>query len=165
MNALARPLLVLVAFAAAIASSLGPAAARRAEVYLGPPATPQPTLGPLSSPGPGTMATQSPDACANDRFLALRTIPQPGQYPDQTVCGVVVALPAGSPASGAAPAARFAVVADGTAPLPVSASATANPGDNVLVHGRFRRDVSGAETLVATYVVVNGVTTPSAAQR
>ncbi len=157
-------MLALIAFAALAAVTAGPAAARHAEVYLGPPATPAPTLGPVTSPGPAVMATQTPDACANDRFLALRTIPTAGQYPDQTVCGVAVAVPADATRFNA-PAARFAVAADGTAPIPVSTTATANPGDTVLVHGRFRRDVSGAETLVAAYVVVNGTTYPSSAQR
>ena len=159
-----RSALALVALGAALAATVGPAAARRSEPYLGPPATPTPTLGPVSSPGPGVLATQSPDACANDQFLADRTIPLAGRY-DVTVCGVAVALPAGAPASGGGPAARFAVVADGTAPVPVAAPVGANPGDTVLVHGRFLRDRDAGETIVAAYVVVNGVTTQGTAQR
>ncbi len=121
----------------------------------------------MASPGPAVLATQTPDPCANDRFLALQTIPLSGEYADQTVCGVAVALPAGpaGPARGNAPAARFAVAADGTDPIPVATTATANPGDNVLVHGRFQRDVSGAGLLIATYVVVNGTPYPSPPQR
>jgi hypothetical protein len=160
-----RPLLALVAFGAAVAATVGPAAARRSEPYLGPPATPLPTLGPVASPGPGVLATQAPDACANDAFLADRTIPLAGHY-DVTVCGVAVALPAGMPAArGAAPAARFGLVADGTPAVAIAGPVTANPGDNVLVHGRFLRDRDGNETIAAAYVVVNGVTTPGSAQR
>jgi hypothetical protein len=159
-----RSALALVALGAALAATVGPAAARRSEPYLGPPATPTPTLGPVASPGPGVLATQSPDACANDQFLAYRTIPVAGRY-DVTVCGVAVALPAGPPAPGGGPAARFALVADGTAPVAIAAPVTANPGDTVLVHGRFVRGRDADETIVAGYVVVNGVMTPGTTQR
>jgi hypothetical protein len=160
-----RSALALVALGAALAATVGPAAARRTEPYLGPPATPTPTLGPVASPGPGVMATQSPDACANDQFLAYRTIPVAGRY-DVTVCGVAIALPAGGPpAAGGQPAARFALVADGTAPVAIAGPVAANPGDTVLVHGRFVRGRDADETIVASYVVVNGVTTPGTAQR
>jgi hypothetical protein len=160
-----RSLLAAIAFGAALALTVGPAAARRSEPYLGPPATPLPTLGPVASPGPGTLATQAPDACANDAFLADRTIPMAG-HSAVTVCGVVVALPPASPAArGGAPAARFGLVADGTPAVGVAGPVTANPGDNVLVHGRFLRDRDDNETIIASYVVVNGVTTPGSAQR
>ncbi|MEA2663084.1 MAG: hypothetical protein QOI11_28 [Candidatus Eremiobacteraeota bacterium] len=159
-----RSALAAVALGAALAATVGPAAARRTEPYLGPPATPLPTLGPVASPGPGALATQSPDPCANDQFLAYRTIPQAGRY-DVTVCGVAVALPAAKAAAGVTPAARFALVADGTAPVAVAGPVAANPGDTVLVHGRFVRDRDAGETIVASYVVVNGVTTPGTAQR
>ena len=164
MKTFSRPLLTVLALGVSAALTAGPAAARRSEPYLGPPATPLPTLGPLASPGPGVLATQAPDPCANDQFLADRTIPQAGRY-DVTVCGVVVPLSAAKPAAGVSPAARFALVADGTPPVAVAGPVSANPGDNVLVHGRFVRDRDAGETIVAGYVVVNGVTTPGTAQR
>lgn len=165
MKTFSRPLLVVLALGASAALTAGPAAARRSEPYLGPPATPLPTLGPVASPGPGALATQSPYPCANDQFLAYRTIPQAGRY-DVTVCGVAVAPP-GKTAGGVVTPVRFGLVADGTAPVGVAlaGSLDARPGDSVLVHGRFVRDRDAVETIVAGDVVVLGRSTAGTVQQ
>jgi hypothetical protein len=135
----------------ALAATVGPAAARRENVPAPEPtATPIyfPMTPPTSPPGytPTGVATMGPSlmassVCQNDRFLAQRTVPEP-QHFDVSVCGLVYAVSPGG----------FQIAIDGTQPIPVSGrnASGVQPGESVLVVGRYRSTPSSAEEIDAT---------------
>jgi hypothetical protein len=144
-------------------------AARGPELpQLGP--SPIPTSTPifgLDAPPPSVASPDAVATCANDEFLGYRAVPAPLER-EVTICGTVVAVPPEGTRGG--PSARFAVNVDGTRPIPVVGTLAANPGDGVVVHGRYQRDRSGADwidritqTLARGwsqpgYVILNGTT-------
>lgn len=132
-----------------------------------------PTLAPLyalNSPPPTVAQPSAIDACANDAFLADRTVPIPVQS-EVTVCGTVIG--GGAPATGRGVShSSFMLDADGSEPIDVvtdgSGAVTTHPGDLVVVRGRYHRENGGAEGIDEThttngrgwafdgYVIVNG---------
>ncbi len=163
-----RSALALAGLALILGAVCSPAVARRD--------TPDPFASPtaakivaIGSPPPTVMQPSAVDACANDAFLADRTIPMPNQA-EVTVCGTV--LSSGTPASSRGLArASFTLDVDGSEPIGVVAdgpSVSVKPGDIVVVRGRYHRENGGGEGIDQThttngrgwrydgYVMVNG---------
>ena len=171
MNTLAaRSALAAAALALGVSVVAAPAAARRHDTP-DPMATPTlPPLYALASPPPTVAQASAADACANDAFLAFRTVPMPIQN-EVTVCGTVIDAGAPAGARGAAHP-SFLLDVDGTDPIAVvadgSSAVTAHPGDVAVVRGRYHRENGGAEGIDQTrtasghgqtfdgYVMLNG---------
>jgi hypothetical protein len=127
-----------------------------------PPPTP---IFNLAMPPLSVASANAADSCANDAFMADRTVDMPWQD-EVTVCGTAVDAPPDLTIGGPKPA--FAIDADGTFPVGVIGALKANPGDTVVVHGRYNRSNSGGEWIDRTtaavsrrwpfpgYVIVNG---------
>lgn len=136
------------------------------ELAPNPAPTPTPIVN-LDNPPPSVASADAVATCANDDFLAQRAVPSPWER-EVTVCGTVIAVPAGATRGG--PGAQFALDVDGTRPIPVIGNVTAKVGDTAVVRGRYRRDKSGADwidrvtqTLARDwshpgYVILNGTT-------
>jgi len=133
-------------------------------------ADPIPTPTPIFNLAAPPLSVGSPsavDSCADDSFLAARSVPEPWEQ-EVTVCGRVIDAPAGLTRGGPRPA--FAVDVDGTKPIAVIGAPNGNPGDTVVVHGRYHRDKSGADWIDRVtqtvsrawsqpgYVILNGTT-------
>jgi hypothetical protein len=165
----ARNVLALAAVAIVAATATAPAVARRHDT---PDPMATPTLAPLyalNSPPPTVMQPSAIDACANDAFLADRTIPIPMQS-EVTVCGIVIG--SGAPATGRGVSyGSFMLDVDGSDPIGVvtdGPSVAVKPGDIVVVRGRYHRENGGAEGINQThttngrgwafdgYIMVNG---------
>jgi len=166
VNSNAPPFRLLAAFAAlGIAAAAVAGSAGASTVVPTPGALPIPTDTPmvgLANPPLSVAAPLAVDSCANDEFLADRSVPLPWTRA-VTICGSVV-QPGGR---GAA----FALNVDGTPPISiVAAGFTAQPGDMVVLRGRYHRSSSGAEWIDGTqraadgnwaqpaYAVINGTT-------
>jgi hypothetical protein len=98
------------------------------------PTVPLPTNTPIlniEAPPQSVAAPLAIDSCANDVFLAQRSIPAPTNH-DVTICGTVLA--------------GGALDIDGTSPIPLRGSNLgAKAGDTAVIHGRYHRAGSGAE--------------------
>jgi hypothetical protein len=127
-----------------------------------PPPTP---IANLASPPLSVASATASASCANDAFLSDRTVDMPWQD-EVTVCGSVIAAPPDLTVGGPRPA--FAVDVDGTYPIAVIGALRANPGDTVVVHGRYQRSNSSGEWIDQVtsavgrrwtrpgYVIING---------
>lgn len=163
-----RYALALAGLALAVGVASAPAAARRdtPDPFATPTITP---IVALDAPPPTVMQPMAVDACANDAFLADRTIPIPNQA-EVTVCGTVIGNGPTINARGASRA-SFALDVDGTDPIDVVAdgpSVSVKPGDIIVVRGRYHRENGGGEGINEThttggrgwafdgYVMVNG---------
>ena len=127
-----------------------------------PPPTP---IFNLAMPPLSVASATAADSCANDAFQADRAVDMPWQD-EVTVCGTAVEAIPDLTIGGPKPA--FAIDADGTYPVGVIVGLTANPGDTVVVHGRYNRSNSGGEWIdrvtsaisrgwtLPGYVIING---------
>jgi hypothetical protein len=121
----------------------------------------------LAMPPLSVASATAVNSCANDAFLADRTVDMPWQD-EVTVCGTVVAAYPDITIGG--PKAAFAINVDGTFPIAVIRALGANPGDVVVAHGRYNRSNSGGEWIdhvtsavsrgwtLPGYVIINGTT-------
>jgi hypothetical protein len=127
-----------------------------------PPPTP---IFNLAMPPLSVASANAADSCANDVFMADRTVDMPWQDL-VTVCGTVADAPPDLTIGGPKPA--FAIDADGTYLVGVIGALKANAGDTVVVHGRYQRSNSGGEWIdhvtsavgrkwpFPGYVIING---------
>jgi len=166
-----RAAFAAVAISVALAVANAPASARRGEPDPFASPTPAP-LYDLASPPPTVNAAAAADVCGDDVLLSYRAVPAPIEH-EVTVCGLVTSGANAQPplGRGAAPTA-FYVDVDGSQPIAVAsegAAVTAQPGDIVVVRGRYHRENGGGEGIdnVRTaggnrrwtfdgYVMVNG---------
>jgi hypothetical protein len=154
----ARSALAAVALALALSAVTAPAAARRHDT---PDPLATPTLQPLyaiGSPPPTVMQASAADVCANDAFLAYRTVPMPFQN-EVTVCGTVIDAATSPPVRGVSHA-SFLLDVDGSDPIAVvadgSSAVAAHPGDIAVVRGRYHRENGGAEGIDETHSGASG---------
>jgi hypothetical protein len=154
----ARSALAVAALALGVSVVAAPAAARRHDT---PDPMATPTLAPLyalGSPPPTVMQASAADACANDAFLAFRTVPMPIQN-EVTVCGTVIDGSA-APAGRGAGHASFLLDVDGSDPIAVvadgSSTVTAHPGEVAVVRGRYHRENGGGEGIDDTHNGASG---------
>jgi len=154
----ARSTLAAVALAFAVSAVTAPAAARRHDT---PDPLATPTLQPLyavASPPPTVAQASAADACANDAFLAFRTVPMPIKN-EVTVCGTVIDAATSPPARGVSHA-SFLLDVDGSDPIAVvadgSSAVVAHPGDVAVVRGRYHRENGGAEGIDDTHNGASG---------
>ncbi len=150
-----RSALAAAALTLAVGAVTSPAAARRHDT---PDPMATPTLAPLyavASPPPTVAQASAVDACANDAFLAFRTVPMPIQN-EVTVCGTVIEGNAASTGRGPAHA-SFLLDVDGSDPIAVVAdgasAVTARPGDVAVVRGRYHRENGGGEGIDQTHTM------------
>jgi hypothetical protein len=155
-----RAALTALALLVAFAVPTRPAIADRAPAAAGPtaqatptpiyvPLTPPPSGPPVAAamPQPGIMASGD---CANDQFLAFRTVPMPTQT-TVIVCGIV---------TGVRGPGSTQVSVDGTKPVTVQGPnlPAVHPGDRVAVKGTYYRDKTGAEVIDAVRNASGAVT-------
>jgi hypothetical protein len=113
------------------------------------PTAPVPSNTPIlniETPPLSVAAPLAVDSCANDVFLAQRSIPAPTVH-DVTICGTVLAAGAG-----------FTLDIDGTSPIPIlgASGLGAKPGDTAIIRGRYHRAGSGAEWIDHTQQAGSG---------
>lgn len=144
-----KPLSAMIGAVAAVAVSggllWGTAYAQSMNTGTPAPTAPVPSYTPIlniENPPQSVAAPLAVDSCANDVFLAQRSIPAPTNH-DVTICGTVLA--------GAA------LNVDGTSPLPIRGSTFgAKAGDTLILRGRYHRAGSGAEWIDSTQGTASG---------
>ncbi len=159
---------VVGAMLLAVIALRGPAAADIVKMGPNPIPTNTPIIA-LASPPLSVAAPSAIDACANDDFQAWRSVPTPVGH-EVTVCGSVSNVAPTVPSGKSGPS--FYLDADGTPTVTVFTNGPigAQPGNTVVVRGRYVRASSGAEWIDQTtnvvsrswslpgYVILNGMT-------